>query len=458
MSRQIVKINKYADQCDRNFIPLKTNNFDAVLYTNMYTPSEAHAFNLAIEYMKDKFFKSQFPKDYFKAEWVNTAHTMKDYAKFTKMNIKRERPYFVVIPSVDYDYDRENIDMYYAGADTFLKRSNWQRSFFKDYDHRVFLGMQLRALRMPFTFKIRLNTRSEQLDLFRRMELVFRIGGTQRDNISVDFHIPYDMLVNIAILAGFKVDISEFAGERVAKIVDPLSFLDYLNKHSDIPVIYKFRATNHHEEFFLRVTDLFTHITTKDKLDVDDGEKIGQIDSNFTITMQAVLKIPVPQFFALYNEKPLPYILTTGQGSIPLYSVGQFDIPDTNERGWEQLINTTYMLDPHETEFDISPLFKSNKTQDINKVKDFCNKNFISPKVFIDIKMYQEYAGSYREVPYGIDYDTMKVTLGQDLVEEQNLYIGIYIDKQYMNNVLTTLGEFEKTRLSDTKLDRHARE
>ena len=208
----------------------------------------------------------------------------------------------------------------------------------------------------------------------------------------------------------------------------------------------------------MRVTDLFTHITTKDKLDVDDGEKIGQIDSNFTITMQAVLKIPVPQFFALYNEKPLPYILTTGQGSIPLYSVGQFDIPDTNERGWEQLINTTYMLDPHETEFDISPLFKSNKTQDINKVKDFCNKNFISPKVFIDIKMYQEYAGSYREVPYGIDYDTMKVTLGQDLVEEQNLYIGIYIDKQYMNNVLTTLGEFEKTRLSDTKLDRHARE
>ena len=118
MPRQIVKINKYADQCDRNFIPLKTNNFDAVLYTNMYTPSEAHAFNLAIEYMKDKFFKSQFPKDYFKTEWVNTAHTMKDYAKFTKMNIKRERPYFVVIPSVDYDYDRENIDMYYAGADT----------------------------------------------------------------------------------------------------------------------------------------------------------------------------------------------------------------------------------------------------------------------------------------------------------------------------------------------------
>ena len=456
MARQIVKINKFSDQHDRNFVKLSTNKFDPVLYTNMYTPSEVHAFNLGIEYMKDKFFKSKFPKDYFKAEWVNTAHTMKDYANFSKMNIKRERPYFVVIPSVDYDYDRENIDMYYAGADTFLKRSNWQRSFFKDYDNRVFLGMQMRALRMPFTFKIRLNTRSEQLDLFRRMELVFRIGGTQRDSISVDLHIPYNMLVNIALLAGFKVNFTEFAGEKIAKIADPLLFLDYLNQHSDIPIVYKFRATNHQEEFFLRVTDLFTHITTKDKLDIDDGEKSGQIDSNFNITMQAVLKIPVPQFFALYNEKPLPYKLETGQNSIPLYSVGQFDIPDTNERGWEQVINTTYMLDPHETSFDISPLFKSNKTEDINKVIDFCNKNYISPLTFIDIQIYREAAGNYIKVPFNFDYYKMGITLGEDLVDEQYLYIAIYIDKKYMNDTLSTLGEFQKTRLSDTKLERHS--
>ena len=454
MARQIVKINKFADQKDRNFVSLKSNNFDPVLYTNMYTPSEAHAFNLAIEYMKDKFFKTKFPKDYFKAEWVNTAHTMKDYANFSKMNVKRERPYFVVIPSVDYDYDRENIDMYNAGADVFLKRSNWQRSFFKDFKNNVFLGMQMRLLRMPFTFKIRLNTRSEQLDLFRRMELLFRIGGTQTDNISVDLHIPYDMLVNIAIMAGFKVEVKEFAGEKIAKIVDPLLFLDYLNQHSDIPITYKFRATNHHEEFFLRVTNLYTHITTKDKLDIDDGEKSGQIDSNFNITLQAQLKIPVPQFFVLYNEKPLPYVLTTGQGSIPLYSIGEFDIPLVNDKGWDQVINTVYMLDPHETSFDISPLFKSNKTEDINAVKDFCIKNYISPNTFIDIQIYQEYAGDYRKVPFAFDYMNMIINLGQDLKEEQNLYIAIYIDKKYMNSTLTSINEFNNSRLSNTKVDR----
>ena len=59
-------------------------------------PSEAHAFGLATQYMKDIFFKSKFPKDYFKYEWVNTAHTMREYANFNKMNVKREKPYFVV--------------------------------------------------------------------------------------------------------------------------------------------------------------------------------------------------------------------------------------------------------------------------------------------------------------------------------------------------------------------------
>ena len=173
------------------------------------------------------------------------------------------------------------------------------------------------------------------------------------DNISVDFNIPYNMMVNIAILAGFKVEIKDFAGSKIAEIKDPLLFLEYLNKYSDIPIMYKFRAANHHDEFFMRVSNLYTHISTKDKLDIDDGERTGQIDNNFTITMQAVLKIPVPQFFVLYNEKPLPFMLTAGEDSIPLYSVGQFDIPNSNDRGWEQLINTTYMVDPDEKEFDI---------------------------------------------------------------------------------------------------------
>lgn len=455
MGREIVKFNKYATPEQPNFIPLRTNNFDPVLYTNMYTPSEAHAYSLAIEYMKDKFFKSKFPDNYFKSEWVNVAHTMRDYANFNKQNVKKEKPLFSIIPTVEYDYDRENIDMYYAGADVFLKRSDWQRSFFKDYDHNIFLGMQMRVLRMNFTYKIRVNTRAEELDLFRRMELVFRIGGTQAETISVDFNIPYNLLINIAMMAGFKVKQSELAGEKVAEIVEPLKFLDYLNSHSDIPVTYKYRTINGHNEYFMRISNLYTHVSTKDKLDVDDGERVGQLENNFTITMQAYLKIPVPQFFVLYNEKPLPFLLKTGEANIPLYSVGQFDIPDVNDKGWEQIINTTYMLDEHEKQFDISPLFKTNKTEDIDSVIKFCMKNFISPSCFIDIWIYDESEGSYFKAPFEMDWEKMEVLLGLDYPKDHNLYIAIYVDKKYMNDTLISINNFYKSRISDTKADKN---
>ena len=112
------------------------------------------------------------------------------------------------------------------------------------------------------------------------------------------------------------------------------------------------------------------------------------------------------------------------------------------------------MVDTDEKEFDISPLFASNKTQDINAVRNFCLKNYISPKVFIDTQIYEEQAGSYTAVPFSIDYDTMKVTLGRPYKDNTNLYIAIYIDKNYMNDTLISINDFEKSRISDTKSDR----
>jgi hypothetical protein len=61
-------------------------------------------------------------------------------------------------------------------------------------------------MEMNFTFRIRVNSRSEQLDLYNKMELWFRIGTTQQDNLSADFHIPFDIIFQIAKDANFEVD------------------------------------------------------------------------------------------------------------------------------------------------------------------------------------------------------------------------------------------------------------
>ena len=157
------------------------------LYRSLIMPSYVHGYSLAIEYMK-KWFVSKFPENYFKVIHVNGKHVLDDWKHFNNYNIKREKPMLAIIPTVEYDYDREQLDLYMADADLYLKRSNYQQSFLKDYKNNVFLAMQMRALRMNFRFKVRLNSRSEQLDLFNRMEIWFRVGTTQQNYLSADFH------------------------------------------------------------------------------------------------------------------------------------------------------------------------------------------------------------------------------------------------------------------------------
>lgn len=442
MGRQIVKIPKNFNTGNEGFVPLNTNRFDPQLYCNLIAAQESMGYSIGIQYIR-KYLMDRLPKNYLKFFHINGKHLFDDFRMFNKQHIKREKPYAILIPTVDYDFDRENIDMYGGDATIFLKRSDYQRSFFKDYKNRVFLGMQMHLLRMPFTFKIRVGTRAEQIDLFRRMELVYKIGATHAENISCDFVIPYELIRNIAALSGFEVD-------DKGEVVDPLSFLSYLNSHSDIPVTYKFRAINGHNEFFLRLSQIYTHLNFKDKLDVADGEREGMMENNFEITMQAILKIPTPQFFVLYNEDEIKYPLEMKEkGNVLLCSLSQFTIPDVNEKGWNQVINTVYMTDKDEKEFDIHEMFLSNQTTDIRKAINYCISQYISPKIFIDFKLYRECGGDYISVPCELEYrsqDEIIVKLGIDL-EPQYLYIGIYIDMEYVNNTAITVNEFNKNRL-----------
>ena len=139
------------------------DKFKPVLYNNLYVPSYVHGFSLAIEYMKEWFLK-YLPDINFKYIHINGKHMFDDYKRFNNQNIKREKPCLIITPTVDYEYNRDNRDLYQAPADIFLRRSDWQRSFFKDNDNKLYLAMQMQGLRMQFNFRVKVSTRAEQLD------------------------------------------------------------------------------------------------------------------------------------------------------------------------------------------------------------------------------------------------------------------------------------------------------
>lgn len=407
------------------------------LYSNLIVPSYVHGYSLAIEYMK-KWFLSKFNKDYFKYVHINGKHVLDDWKYFNNYNIVREKPMLAIVPTVDFDNDREYRDSYLMDHTLLLKRSNFQQSFLKDYNTNTFIYLQMRELKMEFTFKVRVNSRSEQLDLYHRMELWFKIGATQHEYIGADFHIPYDIMLNIACDNGFKI--------KDNKIVDIYDFLTYLNAHSDIPFIFKMRAINQKPEFFIRVKDLYTHIATLDKLQMDDGERQGKLDTNFHIEMRCTLRIPIPHFYAYFNQEPITYTIGVNEynsKSIGIYTINSCEILPENERGWSQVAVTGYMTEVGEDHINLSPILYNGGS--LGKVIQYSLKQGINPDLFLDIRIYRGDVPN-KLISTRMDYDNSTIYFPPEKISE-DIDIVIYGDKEYINNTLMSIENYEKSRM-----------
>lgn len=412
------------------------------LHSDLVCPSYVHGYSLAIEFMRS-WFLSKFEKDYFKTVYVNGKHVLDDYKYFNRDIIKREKPMLAIMPTVEFDHDREMLDSYLADPSMFLRRSNYQQSFFKDTERSQYLGVQFRELKMNFGFKIRVSSRAQQLDLWQKMELKLRIGATQKHFITTDFHIPKKIMLSIAEAAGFTVD------RETSTIKDILEFLSYINSHSDLPITYKMRAINHQQEFFMRVTgeDMFVHIACSDKISLDDGERDGQLDNNFHLEFSCVMRMPIPHFYVYYNQKDIlgkTNIYEDDKASIGLYSFSDFKIPDKNAQGWEQVALISYLCEKGENFIDMTDVFSGNTNLD--RVMRHNLKQSISPKSFIDIVVYRNDDRACL-IKTNMDYRTKKLILMDDM-DEEIVYIVIYADREYINTTMINIEEYNKTRIS----------
>ena len=435
------------------------------LYKTMELPSYVHGYSLAIEYMREWFLK-RFPpepnsptKSYFRTIYVNGKHVLDDWKNWNNYNIKREKPMLAIVPSLNPDWDRDNLDMYNGDATILLKRSRYQDSFLKDYENKIFLYLQMREMEMNFSFKIRVNSRSEQLDLMNKLELWFRVGTTQQDRVSADLHIPTDIMIQIAKDAHFEVaDIKTKNGLKTGeKIVDIPAFLDYLNSHSSAPIVYKMRAINQKAEFFIRARDLYTHIAIKDKIQIDDGDRDGQLDTNFHLEMQVQLHMPIPFFYAYMNQVEIPDTISISERkpTLGIYTINNFDIPPENEVGWPSISVTSYYAEPGETFIDISSLFESDQWP-VSKVLKYDEHMGLSPEGFIEVRLFHSHDNEYisgRLAKFHMDYKHMRIELDEELKKGMYYEIAIYADMKYVNNKLITMEVYEKSRVESDSVN-----
>ena len=415
---------------------IRRNNYEKEivdhLYGNIAVPSYVHGYSLAIEYARD-WFQSKFPKNYFVGGiYIDGKHVLDDYKRLNDYNqrniVKGQNPRARIEPTLEFDYDREGVDFYQAPPEIYLKRSRMQDSFFKDYDNMLFLGMNMRAMRMNFNYKVRVNTRSQQLDIANRMELYFRVGATQAEYISVDFHVPKHVMVYIAKKAAFELDDHQ-------NLVDPISFVEYLNQHSELPFLFKLRAINQHPEYFIRIPKLYCHTAVKDKLQLDSGERDGKLDSNFHVEMNSTLTMSIPHFYSLYAaDDPLenfPFGMAE-KDEIAIYSINIFDIPKVDEHGWSQAAFTEYMTDEGDEDMDLSALFTGDNI--LAKTIEHDLTLGVSPSHFINIKVYRD-EDVYRSLKIEMNWDTKVAHFVDAPRPAEHLQIAIYTDRKYINEL-----------------------
>ena len=409
-------------------------------------PSAMQSYSLAVQFIKF-WFLSKFPPDAFKTVYIDGKNIYDDFRRTPRSQlIKRPKPSVSITPSISWDFNNENLDMYQYGLDMYQARGLFRDAFFKDRERNVFLALGLETLLVNFGIRCRVETRGQQMDMFKFIQMAHRVGNMYGEDVDLDFHIPYALMIQLAEDLGFEVEVCE--NESYPRVKNIHKFLSYLNTHSFLPFVYKFRAENGKNEFFLRMQRMYVNINPQD-LNADDGEREGQLLNNYTIDLTVEIRFPAPKLYAYYssNEHKIKTVYSawsqpTGLVS-SVYTFKETPIPQTNKYGWNLWLSTTYeeenINDP--LTIDFSELFEG-------EVRDYireCIYQGISPSIFCDILMVNG-----GEHPKGkMDWETMTFRSNFP-VRSYGTFIGVYLDMEYINNYILCRRDGNNNRLQET--------
>lgn len=436
--------------CDIMITDAYRDSYDEIqLHENISIPSKVHAYSLGVEYMRNWFinkFDNLFGRDYFRTVYINGKYIFDDYRRFNRTElIKVEKPALSITPTIDYEYNRDMVDVRLGGLDILTRRSRFnQNLIIQDRDNNYFLRMFMELVRINFTFRVRVSTKAQQLEIYNLMKYAFRLGATQKEFVSYDFHLPYEAMLNMASHAGFGVIKPNEENEKKSRprVSNITEFLKYLNSHSTYPVSYKMRTVNGNSEFFIRVPDNCTHISNLDSLSLDDGERENQLDNNFHIDMSCVLSIPCPQMYIYYSSEALELAYKHLDEIAGLYSIRALVPPSKDEHGWDQYISTEYVdEDNNVPEIDLTGLIEGS---DLYRAIKYNVELHISPSIFVNVKLFNN---QYERITT-MDWENMVIRLKEPKLRSDYSQITLYVDMEYMNNQIAIIDRSDSTRMT----------
>jgi hypothetical protein len=412
-----------------------------LLRSSIILPSQQQAFAVCTEIIL-KWFLEKYNDDFFNSIYVDGSHSFDEFRKFSTINqqLRRTNPLLALVPNIDPSYNRDWIDST-PEIPTLLRRSRFEGTFFNDVRNNKGLHLQLmfKTIKMNFTFKIRLDTRAQQLDMMEFIKVKHRAGWSQTMNRSMDIHVPKEIISQIAFDNGF--DLLEGGKPK-----NPIEVLNYLNTHSLIPFMYKLRCSTGNDEYFIKVPNCVLHIKSELPT-MDDGERQNSITTNYNIEFNLEVEMTAPYCYTYYSQKEIHQYINNrpieNTNGIIIMQSELTCIPDEDKNHWALLTTTEYDVDNTDInkplDIDFKDIFKGT---DIDRVLDYNRSVAISPTVFLNLVMFND----AKQLTYNMDWFNMVAHIDTGINVERTI-IGIYVDMKYVNDTIILLNNLNN--LSD---------
>lgn len=419
------------------------NKTPRLMRTSVILPSQQQAFAVCTEVILN-WFLDKYPDSYFNSVYVDGTHSFDEFRKLSKINqqMRKTNPLLALVPSIDPSYNRDWIDST-PEIPMLLRRSRFEGTFLSDIEHNkgLHLQLQFKTIKMNFLYKIRLDTRGQQLDMMEYIKVKHRAGWSETLVKDMDIHVPKAIISQIAFDNGF--DLHE-GGEPK----NPIALLNYLNTHSLIPFMYKLRCTTGNNEYFIKVPNCTVHIKSELPT-MDEGERINSITTNYNIEFPLEVEMTAPYCYTYFSQKDEHRYLNAGpsinDNTVVIMQAALTTVPQEDRNHWP-LITTPveYGVDECDIgkplDIDFKELFANTE---IGMVLDYTQKIAISPAVFLNFMMFND----SKPLEYTMDWGKMVAHIDKGIAVDRTI-IGIYVDKKYVNDTIIFLKEL------DTKSDR----
>ena len=430
-----------------NMLPIQVQqDYHKELKANLLTPSRNQAYSCCIEYMT-RWFYSKFPQDFFMQKYIDYEEIFYQRTKYRLRDLMVvNKPAAAIKVSLDQSFNRDNIDLYNYGPTLYSNTLRYQDAFFIDKERALFISMNMEMILLNFNFKILVAEQGIQTDLISKCDLMFRARGTQKHYNDVDFHIPDELVTQIA------EDTNNFVCPCTGKIADATKFVHYFNQRSHLPLYFKLDPSKNKMQYFLKVPRCYIHIRTNE-VSGDEGNRFGHIQGNYMINFDCQVRFPSPKFYAYYSIKTRSNKVCLSQLDEKSFEVlvsSLAQVPYKNERGWQWTIETEYVFDDPKEKEDIKnkKLVHIDFKELVGGLVDVIEQTkamAISPAVFLDIKVYSY----FRCIKTEVDWYNYRINFLEPLPSEK-CYIIIYMDNNYYIESNNVLKEYDKNRIQPT--------